>query len=360
VDGRARGSDCFRHDPRVSDALPDPGWYLDHVVVPTVDVVGPIRAWQAAWSARTRPGGGLTADASVRLAHRQGFALTRAQARATGMSDAEVRRLVRAGDWYAPHYGVVTTVRPDDERMRHALAASAAALVRPGHAISGGSAAVVHGLPLVAIPDRVVLTAVAPSRMGTRGRVLVRAAGQPVRDLTTWFGAPITTIARTIIDLARQNRAAGLVAADAALHERVVGQDELRWVASQCAGWPGARWAREIVAVASPLAESPLETLTRLCIVDAKLPVPELQVWIEGAVWRYRVDMLWREHRVIAEADGRVKYSGDELWREKRRQERLERAGFRLVRVLWDDVMRRRTETIDRISHALFGGPILA
>ncbi len=108
--------------------------------------------------------------------------------------------------------------------------------------------------------------------------------------------------------------------------------------------------------MASPLAESPLESLTRLCIVDANLPTPELQSWVEGAGWRYRVDMLWREERVIAEADGKIKYEGDALWREKRRQERLERAGFRVVRVLWDDIMRWRAETIARISHALIGG----
>jgi hypothetical protein len=272
------------------------------------------------------------------------------------MSDAEVRRLVRAGEWCVPHYGVVAPVRPDNERMRHTLAATAAALVRPGHVISGASAGVVHGLPLVHHPDRVVLTADEPSRMGARGRVLVRAARHPVDDTTTWFGTPITTIARTIVDLAREDRAAGLVAADAALHQRVVGPDELRSVASRSAGWPGARQARDIVAVASPLAESPLESLTRLCIVDANLPTPELQSWVEGAGWRYRVDMLWREERVIAEADGKIKYEGDALWREKRRQERLERAGFRVVRVLWDDIMRWRAETIARISHALIGG----
>jgi very-short-patch-repair endonuclease len=56
---------------------------------------------------------------------------------------------------------------------------------------------------------------------------------------------------------------------------------------------------------------------------------------------------------VVLEADGRMKYRGDELWREKLRQERLERLGYRVIRVLWRDVMYRPTETIARIRRAL-------
>ena len=79
------------------------------------------------------------------------------------------------------------------------------------------------------------------------------------------------------------------------------------------------------------------------------MPAPELQVWVGG----YRVDLLWRAQRVIVECDGRVKYARDELWREKRRQEQLERLGFRVVRVLWADVTRGPSETAERIRHAL-------
>jgi hypothetical protein len=124
-------------------------------------------------------------------------------------------------------------------------------------------------------------------------------------------------------------------------------------VADRCANWPGARSARFVIAMASPLVESPLESLTRLCVADAHLPDPELQAWILGPDWRYRVDMLWRAERVVVEADGRVKYTGRELWKEKRRQERIERHGYRVVRVLWDDVTDRPAETAARIRAAL-------
>lgn len=41
----------------------------------------------------------------------------------------------------------------------------------------------------------------------------------------------------------------------------------------------------------------------------------------------------------MLEADGRAKYTDDELWREKRRELALTRAGYRVVRVTWSDVV---------------------
>jgi very-short-patch-repair endonuclease len=63
--------------------------------------------------------------------------------------------------------------------------------------------------------------------------------------------------------------------------------------------------------------------------------------------------MLWPHQRLIVEVDGRVKYTADELWREKRRQERLERLGYRVVRVMWSDVVHDWPATLRRILDAL-------
>jgi hypothetical protein len=168
----------------------------------------------------------------------------------------------------------------------------------------------------------------------------VRGAGLDEGDVVAWFGLAVTAVARTIMDLARLDRRAGLVAADAALRERLVSKSELAVAAEQCAGWPGARAARDVAALASPLAESPLESLTRLCVLDAGLPAPQLQVRIVDPAdgWSCRVDLLWPEQRVVLEVDGRLKYTDAELWREKRRQHRLERLDHRVVRAIWAEV----------------------
>jgi very-short-patch-repair endonuclease len=341
--------------------VPDLDWYLDHVVVPggpTHEPVGPIRAAEAAWAARARelsPNG----DAAARAAVAQGFVPTPAQARAAGLADTVVRGRVRRGEWDRPRHGVLSVV-PTRDDTRLAVAATAAALVRPGHVISHRSAAVLHGLPLLGRPDMPELTGPADATHGRRYAVAVRPATLSAADVTTWYGAPVTTIARTVIDLARLDRRDGLIAADAARHERVVTPGELEEAVRRCAGWPGARAAREVVARASPLAESPLESLVRLCVLDAGLPAPQLQVRITDPAdgWWCRVDLLWPGQRVVLEADGKVKYTNAELWREKRRQLRLERLGYRVVRAIWSDVAQQPDALLQHLRLCLGASPM--
>ena len=69
---------------------------------------------------------------------------------------------------------------------------------------------------------------------------------------------------------------------------------------------------------------------------------------------------MWAARAVVLEADGLKKYrdGDDALTKEKLRQEAVERAGYRVVRVTWDDVMNKRKYTVFRIADALRqGGP---
>lgn len=153
--------------------LPEPDWYLDHVVVPAGverSAVGPIRAWQGSWAALAhrlgeQAGESPMADAE-RLALTQGFVLTRAHALGLGLTDADLRRLVRRAEWIRCGRGCLATVPSlatgesrDAARRRNALAAAAAALRRRGHTVGGASAAVLHGLPLLDLPPRPQLIA---------------------------------------------------------------------------------------------------------------------------------------------------------------------------------------------------------
>jgi len=340
----------------MTDAPPDPDWYLDHVIVPAGPEhlpIGPARTWLAAWTARARELA-TTGGPAVELAVRQGFVLTPAQARGAGLTDADIRRLIRRGEWSAARHGVLAVI-PAAEETRFALAATAAGLVHPGHVISHRSAAVLHGLPLLARPAVPELTGPDGSTFGRRYQVGIHRATLRRNEVSAWFGMPVTTVGRAVVDVARGDRRAGLVAADAALHERLITRGELRQEADRCAGWPGARAARDVVALASPLAESPLESLTRLCVLDAGLPAPQLQVRITDPSdgWWCRVDLLWPEQRVVLEADGRIKYTDGQLWREKRRQVRLERLGYYVVRAIWSDVVHGPTALLDHLRAVL-------
>ncbi|HET8583976.1 MAG TPA: type IV toxin-antitoxin system AbiEi family antitoxin domain-containing protein [Jatrophihabitans sp.] len=334
--------------------LPDLDWYLDHVVVPSGierRPVGPVRAWQGWWAAVAhRLSGevdGSPLGAATGLALRQGFVLTRAQARDCGLSDPVVRRLLRRGTWVSCGHGTLAVVGEqatnayEAARRSHALRATGAALRRRGHGVGFASAAMLHGLPVLSLPMLPELVAATgPVTTGRRSSAHVRHGGPRPAQLTDWFGAPVTSIAQSVVDLARIAPRSGLMAADAALHGALLEPAELRAAIDSAALLPGIRRAREVLALASPLIESPLESITHLALHDAGLPAPKLQIWLPGADGRrYRVDFLWPQLRLVLEADGRDKYRDDALWTEKRRQLALTRADYRVERVIWSDVI---------------------
>ena len=88
--------------------------------------------------------------------------------------------------------------------------------------------------------------------------------------------------------------------------------------------------------------ETAIESLSWVRFLDWQLPLPALQqdIWDDSGLVG-RVDFLWPGCRVVGEADGRVKYTDPEaLWAEKRRELRLQRLGYTIVRWTWADVAR--------------------
>jgi hypothetical protein len=62
---------------------------------------------------------------------------------------------------------------------------------------------------------------------------------------------------------------------------------------------------RELIPLADPLAESPMESEARLAMIDGGLPIPKLQYEIvDGNRERRRVDFAWPNQRVAVEYDG--------------------------------------------------------
>lgn len=256
-----------------------------------------------------------------------------------GLPRAEIRSRLRRGIWSAPRYGVLAVLHPgDDRQVAAALAATAAALVRRDAAISHESAALLCGLPVFRTPTDAVITLAPRAPDGSAKATHVHRAKLKAAEVATWYGAKMTSVARTVADISRSHRSAGLVTADAALREGLASGEQLLAASRACSGWPGARSAAWVARFADPLSESPLESLTRACLILAGLPVPELQIWIPDA--HARVDLLYREQRVVIEADGLLKYTERAALRaEKQRHERLVRAGYLVVRLMWSDVV---------------------
>jgi len=123
------------------------------------------------------------------------------------------------------------------------------------------SAACLHRLVTLAPQGQQVCLTRSRLSGGTGGRLTgchVHAAELPEPHRTGRHEVPVTSVARTVIDLARcRSFREGVITADSALHVRLTTRAELQSVLVDCAGWPGARRAMHVVRFAEPKTESP-------------------------------------------------------------------------------------------------------
>jgi hypothetical protein len=288
----------------------------------------------------------------------------RADELAAGRSNYDIDRLLDQQRWLRLRSGIYCTssayASAADERAQHRFLVAAAleCLVAPAVA-SMWSAALLHGLPVPRVRDREVSVTREVSRPRRYPYLRVRVAGLPPDHVTRVDGIPVTSAARTVVDLARRLPFIdAVVVADASLYLRATTKDELLAVLDRCRRWPGIGRARDVVAFADGGAESPLESRSRVRLVhELGLPPPELNVWIPDADGRpvARVDMLWRQYRTIGEADGAVKYGEDEpasLFLEKLREDTLRDLRYEVVRWTWWDVEKTPGSVGGRVRRA--------
>ena len=232
----------------------------------------------------------------------------------------------------------------------------------PGPVLSHASAARLHGLvvPRSEASD-VRVTDVEQWRRG-RGYRVARAV-LPADDVAPWLAFEVTTVARTLVDCAREwSMTDGVIAMDAALQHRKVTRTVLAAAVLAARHRAGIATAARAYGLCDGRAESPLETRGRLAIRSAGLPVPELQVELhddDGFIGR--VDGWYDDAAVVIEFDGRVKYTeprdgespGEAVWKEKRREDRMRAHGVRFVRVVNDDLGSPWPRVVDRLSGLL-------
>jgi hypothetical protein len=274
---------------------------------------------------------------------------TRAELVKAGLSVAQIRSKVSRGELVRLDRGVyapAASVRSVGANARGELALRAAAMLAalgPDAVASHHTAARILGLSLLGRdPAGIAISRVPGS--GSRGGwpgVRVHNAALPKGHLDRHLGVPVTTAARTVLDLARAAPfRAGVVVADSALRLKRTTKTELQAVIADCRRWPGLQRASEVVAFADGLAESPLESIARVAFRDCGLPPPQLQA-VLGAGGRViaRVDFYWEQFRTIAEADGEMKYDNRfEATYQLRRDAELRDAGFEVVHFGWHDI----------------------
>jgi len=287
------------------------------------------------------------------------------QLRVAGLSEVRLRRLVRRGVLRPVRRGVyawcdVADKAAFDPGRAVALQVAAVNVLSAAPLVaSHQSAAVMHGLStLDAAPKGSVSVTRAGRAAGNSSKqsgVHVFTADVPGEHVMKMYGVPCTTVARTVIDLARCERfLAGVVVADDALHHMKTNRGELQAVLDQCAGWPQVTTARRVVEFSDHRAESVLESIGRAVMHEHGLEPPELQAELGGADgFVGRVDYFWPQHRTIAEADGKKKYdTRGEAVNQLRRDSGLREAGFEVVHFTWADIMYRPERVIANILAA--------
>lgn len=293
------------------------------------------------------------------LATAHGGLFSTKQARVLGYQDAALSKLVRTraldhlcrGIYGLPEDGL-------SQEQRHLRLARGGLLLYPDAALSHLSAVLAHGLPVIA-PTLQRVTLVRPQKQEvlTQSFRIRRARHETVDTDTGAAVVPAQAVVHFTLDA---GMVAGVVAADRALHTRLVDQATLQEVAATVAGWPRSGRVSAMLAMVDGRSESVGESRLRIHLRAAGIPVvPQVNILDRDGGFEARVDFLVEGTNVIVEFDGKVKYTdggSDALFAEKRREDELRRLGYTVIRVIWADLDNLK-HVIARIRQATAAAP---
>lgn len=269
-----------------------------------------------------------------------------ADLRAEGWTTQSLSDAVRAGSLVRVARGVYSPP-PASPLQAHRVRAAALTQVRPGAALSHVSAAAWHGLPVrPSALGTVHLTAGGTLHGRCEAGVHLHQTRLSDADTEVVAGVRVTTLTRTVADLARcEPYAWGVIAADAAL-ARGVAPSSLQQQVDLGRGRHGNALLARVLRFADGRSGSPAESLSRVSLARAGLPAPVLQCPVLDAAhgWVATGDFGWPGVRVIGEVDGRTKYADadrgrsatDVIMAEKRREELIRDCGWQVTRWGWD------------------------
>jgi hypothetical protein len=276
--------------------------------------------------------------AIAKLAASQGGVIAVAQLRAHGLGRRGTRHRVARGRLHPLFPGVYAVGHPNvsvDGRRTAAVLACG-----KGAVLSRFSAASAWG---ILNGDGRRFDVVAPGRSG--GRIvdtdkidLRRTRRLPDDDVTMLRGIPITTVGRTLLDLAG---CASTRLVQRAVHEaEVMGLLDVNAVLATIERNPGRRGTRMLrtsLGVGAPDPDN-AEFATRFFSLCANygLPAPKLGLHVDGGDRLYEVDALFEAERVIVELDGRqVHGTARNFQTDRRRDSVLAARDYQTLRYTW-------------------------
>ncbi|MGV9825804.1 hypothetical protein [Gordonia sp. NPDC003429] len=292
--------------------------------------------------------------------------ILRREAIRTGSTDADIRYALRTNAIERIHWGsYISTVAPEGQDSYAAREAKyrdkVVAAVRTGGSRrypSHQSAAALLQVPLLQ-PDRSTAHFISEKSGRTSPGLVIHQTAVDPEHLTEYQGIVVTSIARTVCDVARDGSIRQAICAlNSGLFEsrRRDLPISLEPVIDALKGTHGIETLRTAHVHSTDLCESIGESLS-CCILleDGSIPFPDLQVAVKvdgGDV--KRCDTGWRDSdgqlRVVGEFDGRFKYhraapaSGhrlpeDVIYAEKLREDAIRDCDIIVVRWTWQELM---------------------
>jgi hypothetical protein len=275
---------------------------------------------------------GRTVDEELaRIASGGHGVVTRTQLLKAGVTRHEIAARVRRGNLIRVHRGVYRVGHQAPSTEARYLAAVLAA--GEGALLSGKAAAHLLGLVKGVAPEPEVIAQTQRRIEGVRSR---RCRLLNARDATTVREIPVTTVPRTLVDLAAS------VSADAlarACHEAGVKYGttpaSVEAVLARRPNDPGAKKLRRVIHGDVHVTLSKLEARFLELLRNEGLPLPVTNRPAGGR----RVDCRWPEHQLTVELDGYRFHNSRRSWEQDRRREREARArGDDFRRYTWGDV----------------------
>jgi hypothetical protein len=267
--------------------------------------------------------------ALAKLAGRSHGVVTRGQLLAAGITRDEIDHRLSLGALLREHRGVYRVGhRAPSIEARYLAAVRACG---EGAVLSGRAAAHLWGLVKGPAPAPEVTTV---SERRVRGVTTKRSRHV---ERTTHRGIPITTVPRTLVDLAAH---LPLDALARACHEAGVMYDtrpsQVEAVLAKRERTRGAAKLRAVTSGDVQVTLSVLERAFRRRLEEAGLPLPQMNRAVSGR----RVDCRWPDHRLTVELDSYRYHRSRHAWEQDRRRDREARArGDEFRRYTYGDVV---------------------
>jgi very-short-patch-repair endonuclease len=283
------------------------------------------------WGAYEPKDGPPPADLALGdLAARQFGVVAAWQLVARGVTREEIKRRLRARRLHRLHRGVYA-VAPKQALRREAHELAAVLACGPDALLSHRTAGARWGF-FRSQSARIEVTA-PRSRRGPRGIVVHRSRCLIPEDRAVVDGIPVTTVARTIVDLAEvlTDQRFGEVVNEAEV-QRLFDLRQIRAVQRRLPGQTG-RLDRVLAAYEEPpfTRNNAERRFLELC-EHHSLPQPRANVLLHG----YEVDFHWPGANLVVELDGAATHQTRKRFEEDRRRDRrLAKKGIQVLRVTW-------------------------